>query len=66
MAIMSMSCSNPRVVTSLNGVEIQFTIRQMDHQLGRVTALFDKGTEDDGMLGGVIMWGGLPWALVIV
>jgi hypothetical protein len=62
MAIMGMSCSNPRAVTSLNGVEIQFTIRQMDHHLERVTALFDKGTENDGMIAG---GGGLHWALVI-
>jgi len=58
MATMGMSCSNPRAVTSLNGVGIQFTIHRRDHHLGRVMALFDKGTEHDGMMAGVIMWGG--------
>jgi hypothetical protein len=56
MATMRMSCSNPRAVTSLNGVEIQYTMRQMDHHLGRVMALFDEGIENNGIIGGVIMW----------
>jgi hypothetical protein len=58
MATMRMSCSNPRAVTSLNGVGIQSTMRQMDHHLGRVTALFDEGMGNDGTIGGVRMWEG--------
>jgi len=51
MDTMRMSCSHPRAVTSLNEVGTQFTMRQMDHHLGRVMALFDKGIENDGMIG---------------
>jgi len=56
MAIMRMSCSNPRAVTSLNGVEIQFTIHRRDHHPGRVMALSDEGIENVGIIGGMIMW----------
>jgi hypothetical protein len=52
MATMRMSCSNPRAVTSLNGVGIQFTMRQMDPHLGRVMALFDEGIESNEMMAG--------------
>jgi hypothetical protein len=54
MAIMRMSCSNLRAVTSLNGVGIQFTIHQREHRLGRVMALFDKGTENYGTIEGIV------------
>jgi hypothetical protein len=57
MAIMRTSCSNHRAVISLNGVGILSTMRQMDHHLGRAMALFDKGIENNGIIGGVIMWG---------
>jgi len=57
MVTMRMSCNNPRAVTSLNGVGIQSTMRQMDHHLGRVTALFDEGIGNTGIIEGVIMWG---------
>jgi hypothetical protein len=58
MAIMRMSCSNRRAVTSLNGVGIQSTIRRRDHHLGRVMALFDKGIENNGLIGRVGIWEG--------
>jgi len=63
MDTMRMSCSSPRAVTSLSGVGIQFIMRQMDHHLGRVMALFDKGIENDGIVWGSDNAGGLYWAL---
>jgi hypothetical protein len=52
MATMRMSCSSPRAVISLNGAGIRFMLRQMDHRLGRVMALFDEGTRGNGVIVG--------------
>jgi hypothetical protein len=52
MAIINMSCNNLRAVTTLNGVEIQSTLRQMDHRQGRATALFDEGMKSNTLIAG--------------